>query len=43
MEVRKMTIWGFIFMAVSWGTIIFILIFTFSKILGNEPGKGKDV
>jgi hypothetical protein len=35
-----MNIEGAIFMAISWGTILFLLIFTFSKIL-REDSKNK--
>jgi hypothetical protein len=34
-----MNIWGFLFMAVTWGLILSLLVFTFSRIFKNRKGK----
>ncbi len=37
-----MNIWGTVFMALSWGTIIFLMIYSFGRILsGREDNNQK--
>lgn len=31
-----MTVWGVVFMAVTWAVILFLLVFTYSRILKNR-------
>lgn len=31
-----MTLWGVVFMAVTWGVILVLLVYTYSKILKNR-------
>jgi len=34
-----MNSWGAIFMALSWGLIIFLMIFSFGKLFTEKPGE----
>ncbi len=33
-----MNIWGILFMAVSWGLIIILVVFSFARVLGKSNG-----
>lgn len=33
-----MNLWGVIFMALSWGLIIFLTVYSFSRIFSEKPG-----
>lgn len=34
-----MNVWGFVFMALSWGLILFLTIYSFAKVLGQQRDK----
>ena len=38
-----MTIWGVVFMALSWGLILFLTVYSFSKVLGKGGKKGNEI
>ncbi len=37
-----MNVWGAIFMALSWATIFFLVIYAFGKIFSEKPGDHSD-